>query len=159
MFGFSKTYAMTGWRLGYAVAAEPIAALITKLQEPLVSCPSSVAQKAAERALMIAPSDVRRVTAEYAERRDLVVSILGDHGLLGVRPSGAFYAWLDLSRVGTDSYALARALLNDQRVAVAPGETFGPTGRGMVRISFATSVPQLEEGCRRIATFAGAERP
>jgi aspartate/methionine/tyrosine aminotransferase len=155
VFGFSKTYAMTGWRLGYAVAAEPVAAVITKLQEPLVSCPSSIAQKAAERALAIPAAELAEMTMRYAARRDRVVDLLGTAGLLGCRPAGAFYAWVDLGAAGDDSYAIARALLKEQLVAVAPGETFGASGRGMVRISFATATEVLEEGCRRIIEFSG----
>jgi aspartate/methionine/tyrosine aminotransferase len=154
VFGFSKTFAMTGWRLGYAVAAEPVAAVITKLQEPLVSCSSSVAQKAAERALEIPATDLLMTKRKYADRRDRVVDLLGNANLLGCRPAGAFYAWVDLSAAGTDSYALARELLQEKRVAVAPGETFGAGGSGMVRISFATSTDVLEDGCRRIVEFA-----
>jgi aspartate/methionine/tyrosine aminotransferase len=158
VMGFSKTYAMTGWRLGYAVAPEPVAAVVTKLQEPLVSCSSAVAQKAAEHALAMPPAAVAAVSRDYRARRDAAVQILEPAGLLPSRPAGAFYAWLDLGGAGADSYALARDLLREKRVAAAPGESFGAGGRGMLRISLATSRDDVVEGCRRIVDFAGRPR-
>lgn len=154
VFGFSKSYAMTGWRLGYAHAAPPIAAMMARLAEPFVSCPSSLSQKAAEAALAGPQDVVARMRESYRARRDAVVEILGADGLLAAVPRGAFYALVDLSRVSGDSMHLARQLLDEQRVATAPGETFGRRGRGLVRISLATERSLLEEGCRRIAQFA-----
>jgi aspartate aminotransferase/aminotransferase len=158
VFGFSKTYAMTGWRLGYAVASPEVATLMAKIQEPLVSCASSVAQKGAEAALAM-PREARPALCEtYRARRDRVVEILGSRGLLPVVPRGAFYALVDLSAVGPDSNTSARRLLTEERVATAPGETFGTEARGMVRISLATATEPLEEGCRRIVRFVERHR-
>ncbi|MDR7519786.1 MAG: aminotransferase class I/II-fold pyridoxal phosphate-dependent enzyme [Armatimonadota bacterium] len=154
VFGFSKTYAMTGWRLGYARAATAVAEVMTRLAEPFVSCPSSVAQKAAEAALAGPRTDVERMREFYRRRRDTVVAILGPEGLLAAVPRGAFYALVDLSRLGADSVALAGRLLEEHHVATVPGEAFGRSGAGLVRISFAAEPRLLEEGCRRIVQFA-----
>jgi aspartate/methionine/tyrosine aminotransferase len=151
VFGCSKTYAMTGWRLGYGLASLPIAALMAKLQEPLISCASSVSQKAAEAALAMDQSPVAAMRDAYRARRDLVVAELG--GRLAAVPQGALYALVDVSAAGSDSYAVAKALLAHALVATAPGETFGTSGVGMVRISLGTSPELLVEGCRRIVAF------
>jgi aspartate/methionine/tyrosine aminotransferase len=151
VFGCSKTYAMTGWRLGYGVASPPIAELMAKLQEPLVSCASSVSQKAAEVALAMDQAPVRAMRDAYRARRDLVVAALGPR--LASVPAGALYALVDVSEAGRDSYAVVRSLLAEARVATAPGETFGASGAGIVRISIATSPDLLAEGCRRIVAF------
>ena len=157
--GFSKSYAMTGWRLGYAVAAAPIASLIAKLQEPLVSCASSIAQRAAETALRLPIADVQAMCDEYRRRRDLVQGILEPAGLLAAVPHGAFYALVDLRSVGLDSRDMARRLLLEAGVACAPGDTFGEQGAGLVRISLATSTADLEEGCIRIRGFVSHAIP
>ncbi len=156
VFGFSKTFAMTGWRLGYAVAPAPLAELITRLQEPLVSCASSISQKAAEAALALPDAVSGTMREAYRERRDAVVRLLGTGGAnrLACVPEGAFYALVDLSDVSRDSYALAHALLREERVATAPGETFGPSSAGLLRIAFTTGLAEVEEGCRRILRFA-----
>jgi aspartate aminotransferase/aminotransferase len=157
VFGFSKTYAMTGWRLGYAVANPAIATLMAKLQEPLVSCAAAPTQKGAEAALQMPQDVVIQMRDSYRVRRDAVMRILSPAGLLTQAPQGAFYALVDLSRVGSDSYAVARGLLDQQLVATAPGETFGPASAGLVRISLATEQGLLEQGCRRIVAFAEKE--
>jgi aspartate/methionine/tyrosine aminotransferase len=156
--GFSKTYAMTGWRLGYAVANPDIAKLIAKLAEPLVSCASSVSQKAAEAALALDGSAVDSMRQAYRGRRDAAVAILEQAGLLASYPSGAFYALVDLRSSGLGSDELAWALLDEERVATAPGSTFGASTEGMVRISFATNTEDLVEGCARIVRFAARHR-
>lgn len=149
-FSLSKTYAMTGWRIGYAVATPALATLIAKVQEPVVSCPTAVAQKAAE-AAVDGPQDCVAVMREaYRERRDLAVELLRAAGMLVTVPHGAFYILADVSRAGRDSYAISRRLVAEHRVAVAPGETFGPSGAGLVRISLATGRDLLEEGIGRL---------
>ena len=158
VFGFSKTYAMTGWRLGYAVAPPPIAQLIMRLQEPLVSCASAISQKAAEAALALPPAVTAAMRDAYRARRDSVIGILGPAGLLPFIPQGAFYALADLSRINSDTYALAHELLREERVATAPGETFGPSCAGLLRIAFTTELEQVEEGCRRIVRYATRAR-
>ncbi|MHB8490202.1 MAG: pyridoxal phosphate-dependent aminotransferase [Candidatus Dormibacteria bacterium] len=154
--GFSKSFAMTGWRLGYAVAAPPIAQLIAKLLEPLVSCASSVVQKAGEAALRLPADRVEVMRRSYAQRAEIVVEILGSAGLLMAVPRGAFYALVDVSSAGSDSNIVARDLLRRERVATAPGATFGRQAEGTVRISLATDETTLVEGCNRIRRYLEA---
>jgi aspartate/methionine/tyrosine aminotransferase len=150
VFSFSKGYAMTGWRVGYAIAPKPIAEAIVHVQEAVIACPSEIAQWAALAALEGSQRDVDRMRDSYRERRDAATAPLSEAGLLAARPSGAFYALVDTSGLSSDGYEVARRLLLEHRVGVAPGETFGPAGRGLVRISLATSPDELLEGVRRI---------
>jgi aspartate/methionine/tyrosine aminotransferase len=156
--GFSKTYAMTGWRLGYAVAAKPLAAQIAKLQEPLVTSTCSVSQKAGEAALWGPQECVQEMVDEYRRHRDTTAGILTAAGVPFFRPQGAFYAMVDISARSRDSYAFARQLLQEAHVAVAPGATFGPSAAGYVRISLASSAAAVEEGVRRLAMFVNQGR-
>lgn len=151
VYSFSKTYAMTGWRVGYVVAPPAIAEVVTKVQEPVVSCASAVSQKAAEAALTGPQTCVEEMCDAYRARRDVALNILGQAGVTSNVPRGAFYMLVDASPVTLDTYAFAYHLLREQRVAVAPGETFGPAGRGLVRVSLATDQVVLEEGVRRLA--------
>ena len=152
--GCSKTYAMTGWRLGWAIADPALVALCGKVQEALVSCAPAVSQRAAEAALRGPQDCVAEMRAAYRRRRDLVRAELEPVGLLPTVPRGAFYALVDLRRTGLPSRDLSRALLEEERVATAPGATFGEVAEGMVRISLATADDDLAEGCRRIRRFA-----
>jgi aspartate aminotransferase/aminotransferase len=152
--GFSKTYAMTGWRVGYAVASDRVAQLITKLQEPLVGCASAVSQRAAEAALSVPDDYIIKMRNAYRDRRDLAASILEPAGLLAHFPHGAFYALVDLGVAGEDSYFIARDLLTKKKVATAPGKTFGASGAGLVRISLVGAPETIETGCRRIVDYA-----
>jgi aspartate/methionine/tyrosine aminotransferase len=151
--GFSKSFAMTGWRLGYAIAAPPIAVIMAKLMEPLVSCASSIAQKAGEAALRLPDERVGEMRRSYARRAVLVNDILGSVGLLMAVPRGAFYALVDVSAAGSNSNEIARDLLRTERVATAPGATFGAQAEATVRISLATEESVLVEGCRRIRRY------
>jgi aspartate/methionine/tyrosine aminotransferase len=150
---FSKTYAMTGWRVGYAVASRPVAEYIAKLQEPFFSCASSVSQKAAEAALKGPQDCVVEMRKEYEENRDLAAELLRDAGLVFVKPQGTFYTLVDISPFGLDSYTFARRLLREAKVAVAPGRTFGPSGDGYIRISLAPTAVEIREGLARLASF------
>lgn len=153
VFGFSKSYAMTGWRLGYAVAPEPLATSLRKLQEPLVSCASAVSQKAAEAALLGPQVAVREMRDAYRTRRDEVLRLLKDVGCYEYSPRGAFYLLLNVSPLGRDPHFVARSLLEELRVATAPGITFGSMTRDYVRISLASELEDLLEGTRRICRF------
>ena len=156
IYAFSKTYAMTGWRIGYVVANEPLSQVIMKIQEPLISCVSSVVQKAAEAALTGPQDCIQEMRASYQERRDAVVEVLKAYDYYVYTPQGAFYIMVDISRSGLDSHQFALALLEAQRVAVAPGTAFGPKmGRDFVRISLATEKSLLLEGVRRLCEFVG----
>jgi aspartate/methionine/tyrosine aminotransferase len=150
VFSMSKSYAMTGWRMGYVTGPSEVIDLVAKVQEPMISCATSVAQKAGQAALEGDQKCVREMTASYRERRDLVVEVLRDGDLLISVPHGAFYIMADVSRAGRDSYAFARRLLTEAGVAVAPGETFGPSGAGKVRLSLATATADLRQGAERL---------
>ncbi len=152
VFSVSKSYAMTGWRIGYVAAAPELASLISKLQEAVTACASSVAQKAAEAAIGGDQACVDDMRNSYRRRRDTAVRMLNESDLLLGSPHGAFYVMADTSSTGLDGYELCRRLIVESGVAVAPGETFGPAGAGMVRISLATDENDLEEGIRRLST-------
>ncbi len=151
VFSASKTYAMTGWRLGYLAAAPELADLIAKAQEPVISCATAVAQKAFEAALTGPQECVAEMREAYRRRRDVTVQALRDSGLFVTEPRGAFYTFADVSRATDDTNAFARWLVLEHGVAVAPGETFGPRASGLVRLSLAASPETLEEGVARLA--------
>jgi aspartate/methionine/tyrosine aminotransferase len=150
IFSFSKTYAMTGWRVGYVVAPLSIAPTITKLQEATVACTSSVSQKGAEAAIKGPQDCVAEMVIAYQRRRDKAIAILRNHKLSTYVPEGAFYLLINISSSGMDSDSFARDLLTNEKVAVAPGNTFGPGGAGYIRISLATDDQILETGLERI---------
>jgi aspartate aminotransferase/aminotransferase len=152
--GASKSYAMTGWRIGWAITNPELVALSGKIQEALVSCPPAVSQAAAEAAVRGPQDAVEEMRAAYERRRDLVRGILEPVGLLPTIPQGAFYAMVDLRGAGMPSKELALKLLEEEHVAAAPGSTFGDVAEGMVRISLATADDDLVEGCRRIIRLA-----
>lgn len=149
-YSFSKTYAMTGWRVGYVVAPASIADLIAKAQEPLISCPTSVAQAAAIAALEGDQTYVADMRDSYRARRDMLVQLLTGTQLLAAVPQGAFYAMLKIGPAHDDSAAFAQRLLDERGIAVAPGIAFGPSCRSFVRISLATDAGLLNAGVRHI---------
>jgi aspartate aminotransferase/aminotransferase len=152
--GCSKTYAMTGWRLGWAITTPEIVGLAGKLMETIVSCAPSVSQRAGEAAIRGPQDCVEEMRLAYQRRRDIVAETLESAGLLPVVPTGAFYALVDLRGTSLTSRELSRALLEEERVAAAPGDTFGTEAEGMLRISLASSDNDVTEGCRRIIQFA-----
>lgn len=151
---FSKSYAMTGWRVGYVACPKPIAPLLVKLQEATVACAPVLSQHAALAALAGPQDCVAAMVAAYRERRDLACGLLARAGLSSYRPAGAFYLLVDLPGQIDDTYAYARRLLQEADVAVAPGQTFGAGGQGRVRVSLASAPDQLREGLRRLIAFA-----
>lgn len=151
-FSFSKTYAMTGWRLGYVVSRDPgVIDLLGQVAEATVACPSSVSQRAALAALTGPQDDVTAAVDSYRERRDAAVALLDARGIPSVRPQGAFYLMVDVSAAMADSEAFALRLLADRHVSVSPGSAFGPGGEGMVRVSLAAERGALLEGLSRLA--------
>ena len=158
-FSFSKGYAMTGWRVGYAVGPRALVEAMVRIEEALVACPSDIAQHAALAALEGPQDVVAEMRESYRGRRELVGGPLRRAGMLACEPRGTFYALLDTSMIGQDSYQVARELLITGRVAVAPGETFGPEGRGLVRISLASSTDDLARGVERIVQARHAAAP
>lgn len=149
-FTFSKTYAMTGWRVGYVVANDKISDSITKILESNSSCLPTICQKAAEAALDGPREPLQQMVKAYRERRDLCVGLLEEAGLLISRPKGAFYIMADISRSGMDSREFAFDLVKSKKVAVAPGTAFGESARKAVRISLASSPEDLSQGIARM---------
>jgi aspartate aminotransferase len=147
--GFSKAYAMTGWRLGYAVAPKSILKGMLKIQQHSVSHPTSFVQHAGVEALKGDQQPVYDMTAEFRTRRDLVVGELSKIGIKCPKPNGAFYAFINISKFGT-SIEVTEKLLRDAYVAVTPGLAFGPSGEGYLRLSYATSREQIVDGIKRI---------
>lgn len=151
VFTVSKTYSMTGWRVGYAVASPEIVAAMTKIQEPIVSCVNTVAQHAAIAALLGPQDCVAEMLAHYRRRRDLAVGLAHELGLRVSYPRGAFYMLVDISARGEDSLTFSRGLLEEERVAVAPGCSFGALCDRYVRVSLCASEEALSEGLTRLA--------
>lgn len=153
MGGFSKAYAMTGWRVGYLAAPAGILEGIVKVHQYGIMSAPTVAQDAALVALREAEPDVERMRAEYDRRRRLLVDGLNAMGLATFEPRGAFYAFPQISSTGLDDQAFTERLLTEERVAVVPGSAFGPSGAGHVRMCYATSFEGIEEALRRIGRF------
>ena len=158
MGGFSKAYAMTGWRVGYVAAPATILEGIVKVHQYGIMSAPTTAQDAALVALTEAEDDVERMLAEYDRRRRLLVDGLNELGLTTFEPRGAFYAFPRITSTGLDSETFAQRLLEEEHVAVVPGGAFGPSGEGHVRACYATSYEQLEEAINRIGRFVARQR-
>ena len=154
--GFSKAYAMTGWRVGYACAPRDLMDGIVKIHQYQIMSAPTTAQDAALVALTVAEQDVQRMVGEYDRRRRMFVEGLNRIGLPTVEPKGAFYAFPRISGTGLTSEQFSEQLLFEHRVAVVPGSAFGPSGEGFVRASLATSYEQLEEALVRIDQFVSS---
>lgn len=151
--GFSKNYAMTGWRVGYAAAhAEIIKGLVRIHQYTIMSAPT-MSQVAALEALKNGQPYVNEMRMEYDRRRKLIVNGLNQLGLPTFEPHGAFYAFPNITVTGMDDETFAKTLLEEESVAVVPGSSFGPGGEGYVRCSYATAYEQIEEALLRIERF------
>jgi aminotransferase len=159
MGGFSKAYAMTGWRVGYLAAPAAILEGIVKVHQYGIMSAPTTAQDAALEALTGAEADVEAMLAEYDRRRRLVVDGFNAIGLRTFEPRGAFYAFPEVTTAtGLSSEDFAQALLEEERVAVIPGSAFGPSGEGHVRACYATSYAQLEDALGRIGRFVDRHR-
>ena len=150
IYSFSKTYAMTGWRCGYSVTEQSVAAMITKCQEPTTSCVNSPTQWAAVAALTGPQDAVEDMRSQYQDRRDRSLEILSAAGVKASRPGGAFYIWIDISTSRLSDIDFARRLATERQVAVVPGTAFGPASGDFVRISLATAPELLFEGVERL---------
>jgi len=149
-FTFSKTYAMTGWRVGYVVANAELSDSITKVLESNSSCLPTICQKAAEAALDGPREPLEKMVDAYRDRRDLCVGLLEESRMLISRPQGAFYIMADVSGSGMNSRDFAFDLVKSKQVAVAPGTAFGRTAKDSVRISLASSPEDLSTGIARM---------
>ena len=152
--GFSKNHAMTGWRIGYVCAPEPLSDAMYKMHQYAVMCSSTMGQVGAVAALEECDDDVERMRCAYDERRRVIVDGLRAAGLPTFEPEGAFYCFPDITSTGLSSEAFVERLLEEEQVACVPGDAFGPSGAGYVRCSYATSMEQLKEAVRRITRFA-----
>lgn len=156
--GFSKTYAMTGWRLGYVCAPPQLTEAMMKVHQYVMMSAPTAAQYAAIEALQNGEEDVRGMLSEYARRRKLVVRACNDMALDLVEPRGAFYAFPSVASTGLTDEDFAERLLLEEKVAVVPGSAFGAAGRGYIRICYAQTYDLLEEAMRRMAAFVARYR-
>lgn len=151
--GFSKTYAMTGWRIGYAAASREIIAAMTKIHQYTIMCAPTMAQVAAIEALKSGEDSAAEMVEEYNRRRLIIVKGLNEIGLPCFEPKGAFYAFPSIKGTGMTSEEFAERLLIEEKVAVVPGTAFGQCGEGYVRCCYATSLADIEEALSKMKRF------
>ena len=152
--GLSKAYSMTGWRLGYAAAPQPFIQAMNRVHQYNVSCASAFGQAGAVAALTGPQDCVTAMVAEFKRRRDMLISAInGIPRLSCLNPGGAFYAWVNIGRMGISSEDFSMRLLESAYVSSVPGTVFGESGQGYVRFSYANSYERLEEAVRRLARF------
>ncbi len=155
--GFSKSWAMTGYRLGYACGPEDVVGAMMKIHQYGIMSAPTPSQAAGVEAMDHGDPDVVRMREEYRRRRDFLVPALNEMGLGTVMPKGAFYAFADIRSSGLSDQEFALRLLEERAVAVVPGSAFGPSGAGYVRLSYATSMEKLRIAVERIAKFLGKQ--
>ena len=151
--GFSKAYAMTGWRLGYACGPRPILREMTKIHQYAIMCAPTTSQYAAVDAIRNGDADVEKMRTSYNERRRLVLHLLAEMGLPCFEPEGAFYVFPSVQEFGMTSDEFATRLLQEKKVAIVPGTAFGDCGEGYLRISYAYSIESLKKALGRLAEF------
>ena len=151
--GFSKAYAMTGWRLGYALGPKEIIAQMTKIHQFAIMCAPTTSQYAAVEALRNGDEDVKKMRTSYNQRRNYLMNAFREMKLPCFEPFGAFYVFPDIREFNMTSEEFAFALLDSQSVAVVPGTAFGDCGEGFLRISYAYSIEQLKTAMGRLALF------
>ena len=151
--GFSKSYAMTGWRIGYALGAPEIIAAMTKIHQYTMLCAPVTAQIAAIEALRRGEKYMKKMAAEYDRRRGFIYRGLTEIGLQCFEPKGAFYIFPDIRVTGLSSEQFAEELLRTEHVALVPGSAFGECGEGYVRCSYATALDKIDEALARIGNF------
>ena len=151
--GFSKSYSMTGWRLGYACGPKEIIAQMTKIHQFAIMCAPTNSQYAAIEALKNGDNDVKEMKDAYNERRRYVLYRLEEMGLPCFTPKGAFYVFPDIRKFGLSSEEFALRLLNEEKVVVVPGSAFGVSGEGFIRLSYAYSIDDLKKALERVERF------
>ena len=156
--GFSKAYAMTGWRLGYACGPAEIIQQMTKIHQFAIMCAPTTSQYAAVEALRNGDADVEMMRESYNQRRNYLMNAFKEMGLPCFEPFGAFYVFPDIREFGMTSEEFAFALLDDQNLAVVPGSAFGDSGEGFLRISYAYSLEKLKIAMGRLAEFVAKVR-
>lgn len=156
--GFSKAFAMTGWRIGYLAASSVFLKAMLKIHQYTALCASITSQAAALEALKNGLNECRSMVSQYDRRRRLVVKAFQDMGLTCHDPQGAFYVFPSIQSTGMDAQTFAQELVEEEEVAVVPGDVFGPSGEGHIRCSYATSIEQLGEALHRIERFVNKKR-
>ena len=156
--GFSKAYAMTGWRIGYAAANKDIIGAMTKIHQYTMLCASIMGQEAAIEALKKGTSETEEMVAEYDRRRRFMYKRLKDIGLSCFEPKGAFYCFPSIKITGMTSQEFSEKLLFEEKVAVVHGSAFGRCGEGYIRCCYATSLPEIEEALNRMGKFIKKHR-
>jgi len=156
--GFSKSYAMTGWRVGFACGPKEIIAGMTKIHQYTIMCVSITSQMAACEALHVGRKSVEEMKREYKRRREFVIEELNNIGLTCHKPQGAFYAFPSVKKTGLNSLEFAQRLLKEEKVAVVPGTAFGDCCEDYIRISYASSMDNLKEALARMKRFLGKMR-
>ncbi len=156
--GFSKAFAMTGWRIGYAAAPETLLQGMLKIHQYTALCAPITSQVAALEALKNGLHECRSMVSQYDRRRRLVVKAFQDMGLTCYDPQGAFYVFPSITSTGMDAQTFAKELIEEEEVAVVPGDVFGPSGEGHIRCSYATSIERLGEALQRIERFVKRKR-
>jgi aminotransferase len=151
--GFSKAFAMTGWRLGYACGPKEIISAMTKVHQYTMLCAPIMAQIGAIEALKNSSHYVMEMKREYKRRREFIVDRLDEIGLICPKPEGTFYVFPSIENTGMDCVEFAKALLRNKKVAVVPGTAFGKQGKGHIRISYASNMLDLREACLRMEKF------
>jgi aminotransferase len=151
--GMSKSYAMTGWRIGYVNAPQPIMEAMLKLHQYLIMSAPTIGQAAALQAILHGEEDVQRMRGEYDKRRRLIVDGFNELGMTCFEPRGAFYAFPSIAASGMSDEQFCEALLYEDRVALVPGSAFGASGSGFVRASYATSEEKIEGALERLRRF------
>lgn len=151
--GFSKAFAMTGWRLGFVCAPKEISKAMLKIHQYALMCASTMAQYAGIEALRHGMQDVEEMRRSYRRRRNYIVKSFNEIGLDCHNPGGAFYAFPSIRKTGLSSQEFAEKLLMEEKVAVVPGDVFGESGEGHIRCSYASSMEQLKEAILRIERF------
>lgn len=151
--GFSKAYAMTGWRLGFVCGPSAVIGAMHKVHQYAVMCAPTASQYAAVEALRNGDEDIEKMTAEYDMRRRFLVNALNNIGLDCYDPSGAFYVFPSIKRTGLTSEQFCERLLFEKKVAAVPGNAFGRCGEGFIRISYSYSIDHLIEACKRLESF------
>lgn len=151
--GFSKAFAMTGWRLGYACGPEPVIKQMTKIHQYAIMCAPTTSQYAAIEAMRSCDDEVEYMRSEYDHRRRVMVNGFREMGLSCFEPLGAFYVFPNISATGLTSEEFATKLLYEKKVAVVPGTAFGESGEGFIRCSYAYSIKNIEKALERISEF------
>jgi aminotransferase len=156
--GFSKAYAMTGWRIGYAAAPRDVIAAMTRIHQYTMMCVPTMAQVAAVEALRSGGESASAMVEDYNRRRIVMLKGLCDIGLSCFEPNGAFYAFPSIKVTGMTSEEFAEKLLTEEKVAVVPGSAFGRSGEGYVRCCYATSLEDIQEALARMRRFVHRHR-